>query len=192
VSDGIIGALERLDLLAQNAKKGQLQLDGYGAHRIAHLLLGTVSSELTIREVCSDDAPLLFGWANDPQLRRNSISRKVIDPQEHLNWFEGVLDSPDQVIFILEQDANPVGQARFMRELENRFVLSYSIDSVYRGGGLGKKMLSLAIATHRATFPDGVYHATIRCDNSASRAILMSLGFIVTENDHNFELLVLS
>ena len=192
LSDSIIRVLENLDLLAQKAKNGQLQLDGYGAQRIAHLILGNECSELTIREVCSDDAAILFGWANDPQLRRNSISRKFIDPQEHLNWFEGVLNSPDQVVFILERGSTPLGQARFGRELDNKFVLSYSIDSVYRGSGLGKKLLSLSIAAHRATFPGSVYHATIRSDNSASRALLISLGFTVTENDHKLERLVLS
>jgi spore coat polysaccharide biosynthesis predicted glycosyltransferase SpsG/RimJ/RimL family protein N-acetyltransferase len=192
VSDNIIEALEKLDSLDQNAKKGQLQLDGYGAHRIAHSVLGIESSELAIRKVRWDDAPTLFGWANDPQLRRNSISRAVIDPQEHLNWFEGMINSPDQVMFILERDSSPLGQARFSRELENEFVVSYSIDSVFRGSGLGKKLLSLSIAAHRASFPDGVYHALIRSDNSASRSILISLGFRVIENDHNIERLVLS
>ena len=188
----IVGALENLDLLAQSAKRGQLQLDGYGAHRIAHLLLGNDSSELTIREIRSDDAPLLFGWANDPQLRRNSISHKVIYPQEHLNWFEDALNSPDQAIFILELGSTPVGQSRFMREVDNKFVLSYSIDSVYRGTGLAKKLLSLSIEAHRATNPNGVYHATIRSDNFASRAVLTSLGFILTETDQTIERFVLS
>jgi spore coat polysaccharide biosynthesis predicted glycosyltransferase SpsG/RimJ/RimL family protein N-acetyltransferase len=188
----IIGALENLDLLAQSAKGGQLQIDGYGAHRIAHLLLGNESSELTIRKIRSDDAPLLFGWANDPQLRRNSISRKVIYPQEHLNWFEDALNSPDRAIFILELGPNPVGQSRFMREVDNTFVLSYSIDSVYRGTGLAKKLLSLSIEAHRAKNPAGVYHATIRSDNFASRAALTSLGFTLTETDQNIERFVLS
>lgn len=188
----IVGALENLDLLAQSAKRGQLQLDGYGAHRIAHLLLGNDSSELTIRVIRSDDAPLLFGWANDPQLRRNSISQKVIYPQEHLNWFEDALSSPDQAIFILELGSTPVGQSRFMREVDNSFVLSYSIDSVYRGTGLAKKLLSLSIKAHRATNPCGVYHATIRSDNFASRAALTSLGFRLTKTDQNIERFVLS
>jgi len=192
VSGNIIGALEGLDVLAKNAKKGQLQLDGYGANRIAHILLGNESGPLTIREVSSEDAPLLFGWANDPQLRRNSISHTVIDPNEHLNWFEDSLNSPDQVMYILELGLTPVGQARFRREAKNRFVLSYSIDSVYRGNGLAKKLLSLSISAHRSTFPDGVYHAKIRSDNSASRAVLISLGFTVTETDHSIEQFVLS
>jgi RimJ/RimL family protein N-acetyltransferase len=188
----IVGALENLDLLAQSAKRGQLQIDGYGAHRIAHLLLGNDSSELTIREIRSDDAPLLFGWANDPQLRRNSISRKVIYPQEHLNWFEDAINSPDQAVFILELGSTPVGQARFMREVDNKFVLSYSIDSVYRGTGLAKKLLSHSIEAHRAKNTAGIYHATIRSDNFASRSALTSLGFTLTETDQNIERFVLS
>ncbi len=187
----IIGALENLDVLSQNAKKGQLQIDGYGAERIAHLLLGNQANELKIREARTDDASLLYGWANDPQLRRNSVSRRVIDPQEHLNWCEDKLHSRDQVVYILELGSAPVGQARFMRQLGGKFVLSYSIDSVYRGRGLAKRLLSLSIAAHRAANPDGVYHATIRDDNSASRAALVAVGFKTTGYEKCFEKLVL-
>ena len=109
-----------------------------------------------------------------------------------MNWFEDALYSPDQAIFILELGSTPVGQARFMREVDNKFVLSYSIDSVYRGTGLAKKLLSLSIEAHRATNPYGVYHATIRSDNFASRAALTSLGFRLTETDQNIERFVLS
>lgn len=191
LSDYFKRALKNLDLLAQNAKNGQLQIDGYGAQRIAHLLLGNQSEELTLREVRSDDASLLFGWGNDPQLRRNSLSHCVIDPQEHLNWFEEKLHSPDQVIYILQLGSAPIGQVRFTREFGKKFALSYSIDSVYRGSGLAKKLLTLSIAAHRAAFPEGVYQATIRTDNPASRAALVGIGFTVSKYEDNFEHLLL-
>lgn len=192
LSEHLIGAIENIEQLGQIAKMGQLQIDGFGSRRIAQLLFESPPPKVTIRKSKLTDAPLLFGWANDPQLRRNSISREVVNPQEHWNWFEEALRSPDQEIYILESESMPLGQARFRRRFENEFVLSYSIDPVYRGGGLAKELLSRSVAAHKAAFPDGVYHATIRGDNPASRAALIALGFRVVENEKDFQTLVLS
>lgn len=190
LSQEIVSAIENIGDLVRKASIGRLQLDGYGAHRIVHLILGSPKSALRVREVNASDSALLFGWANDPQLRRNSISKEIILPEQHIRWLNNVTESSNQAIYILERASIPLGQARFKKESENEFVLSYSIDAVYRGTGLAKELLKLSIAAHTAAFPRAIYKATIRKNNPASRAVLLSVGFVISGDEIDFEQMV--
>ena len=65
-----------------------------------------------MRRVTPEDCALLFEWANDPVVRRNSFSSAKISWEEHTAWFEAMQKRTDcgQYIYLCEEE--PVGQAR--------------------------------------------------------------------------------
>ena len=68
-------------------------------------------------------------------------------------------------------------------------MLAYSIDRIFRWTGLGKMMLSSAIAEIGNEFE---IEATVKLSNPASIHILLSLGFKISESRGNLVALKLS
>lgn len=86
---------------------------------------------------------LIFEWANDPEVRRNSFQTKQISLDEHKKWYDLKMKSKDSLFYILMYNDIPAGQIRL--ELEGvSACVNYSIAPAFRGKGLGKEMLRLA------------------------------------------------
>ena len=66
---------------------------------------------LTLRKAKEDDCDLLYRWANDPKVRKNSFNKEKIDYEEHKKWFENKLNSDKSYMFILKDEV-PLGQIR--------------------------------------------------------------------------------
>ena len=65
-----------------------------------------------LREASERDLDLLYGWANDPEVRRNSFSTPQIPYQEHQEWFLGLLLDSTRKQYIYMAGQIPVGQIR--------------------------------------------------------------------------------
>jgi RimJ/RimL family protein N-acetyltransferase len=134
---------------------------------------------LTLRRVNEGDAPLLFDWANDREVRNNAFNSNTISWQEHLNWFRIKLASQDTRMFLLLNQSTPVGQIRFDRE-GNSWLISYSISGENRGKGFGKKIISLALKQ----FERGAHFiAKVKPENSASLKVFETNGFDLSKSD---------
>ena len=119
-----------------------------------------------------DNAELLFDWANDNTVRRNSLSTRGILWEEHLKWFGSKLHSQSK-IYLLYNDKIPVGQIRF--DFINEFwVIDYSIDEKYRGKGFGKIILELAIKKFKK---GDTLKAKVKNENISSLKIFQKIGF---------------
>ena len=54
--------------------------------------------EFYLRKAGWGDADLLFAWANDKDVRKNSFSERQITYEEHKSWFrKKILDRDTQV-----------------------------------------------------------------------------------------------
>jgi len=166
----------------------QSTIDFYGSRRAAHFTGCEFNEELTSRRFRQSDAPLLFRWANDSGVRSNSLLQRDISPAEHFVWFES-LESRGSQIIIFEKSGIPSGQVRFDKSARGTQVLDYPIDRIFRGAGLGKRMLSSAIAEIGNEFE---IEATVKLSNPASIHILLSLGFEISESRGNLVALKLS
>lgn len=99
-------------------------------------------SKVFLRKAEKDDMDLLFKWANDPVVRSNSFNIDPIPYEDHVKWFNKMMEDETVHQFILMDDDTPVGQIRLNIDGEDAEV-GYSIDSEFRGKGYGHKILQL-------------------------------------------------
>ena len=128
-----------------------------------------------MRKATPADKRLLFDWANEEEVRKNSINSRKISFEEHEVWFDKKINSPGCVIFILEMNGRPVGVVRFeFNEEEKAWEIGYSIELNFRGMGLGKIIINKGI--HLLNHYPVIGY--VKEENRKSQAIFNSLGFI--------------
>lgn len=130
-----------------------------------------------LREASIDDMELLFQWANDPEVRKNSFQTVSISRKEHQAWFERALVDKGAIIFIYMLEGKPVGQVRLTVE-GNTGKISYSICAQERGKGHGKRMLEIVRNKVKEEHPE-IYRlrAEVKPTNIASKHVFTGLGF---------------
>lgn len=96
-----------------------------------------------LRRAQMEDMDLIYEWANDPVTRANSFQQETIPYEVHQQWFQGVMQDPKVILYILMDEQIPVGQIRIRVEGDTGEI-SYSIAPEHRGKGYGRKLLSLA------------------------------------------------
>lgn len=130
-----------------------------------------------LREAQLSDKDMLFKWANDPNVRRNSFNSEPIKYEDHENWFDHILDDENVIQFILMDETYPVGQIRLNLENENAEI-GYSIAAEYRGKGYGRKLLQMIEKRVQSEYPrTRVLVAKVKLENMASRKLLESEGY---------------
>lgn len=97
--------------------------------------------DITLKPASKKACDLLFNWANDEDVRKNSFTDNKILYKDHIKWFNNKINSDKCFIFILYFAEIPAGQIRIDIENENG-VISYSIDKDFRGKGLSEIMIS--------------------------------------------------
>ncbi len=141
--------------------------------------------DLVLREVCLDDCKLLFRWANDSQVRKNSLSSEIISWETHQKWFNEKVKQPEHCqIFILEtKNKTPIGQIRFNRD-GTSVKISYSVDTIFRGQELGTILVEKGTEAILKTWQDiTVIAGIIKPENIASKKVFERNNFILTSKD---------
>ena len=122
-----------------------------------------------------EDALVLFQWKNDPETIANSITKRGVTMEEHMNWLQKVTDNPNRQLFVFEINGEPVGQLRL--DIEGSAAeISYGLASEYRGKGLGRVLLEQAEAKADEL---GIEELTaeVLSHNVASQRLFKKLGF---------------
>mgnify|MGYP001368238174 FL=1 len=136
--------------------------------------------QLRIRRATTDDARLLFRWANDPAVREAAFNSDPIEWDDHLSWLEGKLRSEESVILILEMDAVPVGQIRFDREASSDvWTIDYSVDREFRGMSLGKEIVSQGVEYLVRQMGKVRFSAEVKKSNVPSIKVFEFNGFVL-------------
>jgi len=166
----------------QMSDQGRALVDGRGAARVTEALVQSEPDRLYMRSATESDRELLFGWANDPEVRRSAIKQDPILWSDHVAWFTNRIHNPKTFMYILEADGLAVGQVRleFTVELElggRVAVLDYSLDEVVRGRGWAGPMICSAVQALRKHMNTPVV-ADVRTGNVASLRTLTQIGFI--------------
>jgi len=131
----------------------------------------------SLREATAGDLDLLYEWRNDPATRRNSFDQGEVDRAGHRAWLERKLAARDRTrIWIMMSDDLPVGQVRYDRD-GSAAEISVSIDSRFRGRGLGAAILRLSAP--RACRDLGVVElrGLVKPTNPESMAVFEKAGF---------------
>ncbi len=182
----LIAAVRRVidqpDTLAEMSSRGQRTIDGWGAQRIVESMQPTAKDSLRVRPANPDDMYQFFLWANDPDVRAQSILGQPISFESHQKWFAGRLCSPDSHLFVMQAGDLPVGQIRFDRE-GNEERIDYSIDKYFRGRGWASRLVALGMSQvpPRAEI---VFRAEVKDSNSRSHTVFSKLGFAALPSEH--------
>ena len=153
------------------------------------------NKSIVLRKATMEDAELLFRWKNDPDTIANSITKRGVTMEEHVNWLQKVMENSNRQLFILEVEQIPVGQLRLdlaVLEEDNSqsqknmpaitAEISYGLGVEYRGKGLGRVLLEQAeslvwLLNLKELTAEVLPH------NMASQKLFRSLGFVEEQKD---------
>ena len=143
---------------------------------------------LYLRTVQKEDMDLLYKWANDPEVRAASFNTDKISYQDHKAWFQRTVNNSDEIIFILMNNEQPIGQIRFSIKGTDADI-SYSISKEVRGNGYGKLIIQLGIKKLVDEYP-GIDRITakVKPENVASYWCFEKNGFIERYRQMEFDL----
>ena len=132
---------------------------------------------ISLREATIEDVDILFEWANDPVVRKNSFNTKPIPYEDHRKWFDKVLSDDSVIQFIMMEEETPVGQIR-LNVNGDEAEIGYSIAAAYRGHGYGHMILKLVLEKIESSHT-GIKKliAKVKPDNSASKRLFESEGY---------------
>jgi UDP-2,4-diacetamido-2,4,6-trideoxy-beta-L-altropyranose hydrolase len=161
-----------------SSRAGHRAVDGRGINRVRTALLAGASTPLRMRAAAPPDEELLLEWANDSITRRYSFGRNLISAAEHHQWFCGRLQDLHNCLLLIAEteEGAELGTVRFDRAAEG-WRLNYSLGAPYRGRGLGRRMLELALQrlaqSHGADWVCG----RVMAANVPSHRVFRGLGF---------------
>ena len=142
-----------------------------------------------LREAEQADIKLLFAWANDPTVRKNSFKTDLIPYEDHRQWFERIMADDKVLLYIMMDKENPVGQIRLNLENDSAEI-GYSIAAEYRGKGYGHKILQLIVDEVKEHHP-GIMTliAKVKPDNLASKKLFESEGYEMKYSCYSMDIL---
>jgi UDP-2,4-diacetamido-2,4,6-trideoxy-beta-L-altropyranose hydrolase len=161
--------------LVDLSSRSKLAVDGLGTMRLTEYLNPTPLKLLRLRPAAPDDMLLYFGWANDPEVRRQAIDTDEITLEKHREWFAGRLATTRSHLFVMCAGDLPVGQIRFDRDESDAWI-DYSIDPLFRGRGWGTQVVMLGVQQLLNCGPI-TFRADVKDANLASRSVFGRLGF---------------
>ena len=98
---------------------------------------------------------------------------------EHQAWYEGKLNDPYCILFVVEQDKKAIGQVRFDLA-DNEATVSISLFLASRGKGLGKSILKMASRLIFKLSDADSINAYIKEANVASQHSFRQSGYQLT------------
>lgn len=180
-SHALLEALRGHSQMRERALSNKYLVDRFGLKRLVLAILPTSSSEISIREAVQEDCATYLIWANDPQVRLNSLTQEKVAIAAHVGWFGQALSSSDTLLYVGELEGLPIGQVRFHKE-QFDWWLSYSIDDDFRGRGLGRHLIKMALMKFSAAHPNTAVYGVVKNGNKASIKILETTGFVVSSS----------
>ncbi len=131
-----------------------------------------------LRRVEQSDVDILYEWVNDGSVRKSSFDTHVISYEEHLKWFDQVMNNHDDIQYVLMKADSPIGQVRFSRHGRD-VEIDYSICRTNRGRGYGGKIIELAIVQAKKDFPNAErLIGKVKPSNVASYNCFSKNGFV--------------
>ncbi|MEJ8802718.1 UDP-2,4-diacetamido-2,4,6-trideoxy-beta-L-altropyranose hydrolase [Pontibacter sp. H249] len=169
--------------------------DGKSDERLMKVFCNmALATGITMREATSNDLMLLFEWANDPEVRKNSFNPNPILLESHTRWLHTKLEDKQAKLYIAEAAGEPAAHIRF-EILNGKAIISYLIGSGFRGKGLGHVILQKGVAKLLQQKPELKFvEGLVQQENMASVRAFEKAGFSYGTPDpkfpqaHRFEL----
>ena len=176
----LIESYKSISLRKKSGNAGRENVDGQGSLRAVQFVIEKLcnTNSFYLRKAVESDSKKIFELSNDPTVREQSISKKMINWDEHQSWFNKKIKEEDYIFLLaFDKKDNFIGQVRFQIECQSATV-SISVLKEFRGKGLSKKILREACSK---TFSDRSHIqeilAYILPHNEASMKAFISTGF---------------
>ncbi|MFZ0862832.1 MAG: GNAT family N-acetyltransferase [Candidatus Sulfotelmatobacter sp.] len=144
-----------------------------------------MTATISLRQARPDDMERIFHWRNNPFLMKRSTTQVPVSWEEHRAWFTRALNNPDQLIFIVVQRDEPIGQVRFDRN-KDRAVISVYLVEERTGKGLGIEAIRQGT---RAAFQEWNLTKVVACirhDNVHATRAFAKAGYTESKADSSF------
>lgn len=130
------------------------------------------------RYATKEDVDLIFNWANEEEVRRNSFCSEQIKYEDHVIWYERLLaDTAKNCQLILMEGESPVAQCR-LKIIDGYAEVGYSVDCNHRGKGIGSAMLAMLTTWIKENRKDvTTIVARVKPDNEASYKAFTKNGY---------------
>ncbi|TNE78949.1 MAG: GNAT family N-acetyltransferase [Bacteroidetes bacterium] len=132
------------------------------------------NNHLTLRFANSADIDITYQWANDVNVRRFSFTKGFVEREAHESWFNAKLVSDSCDYLIAEVETKPVGSFRI--DYAEEIVVSFLLDPVHQGKGLGLKLLEKGVKHIRKKTKREVVGYVLP-QNQASARLFRKLNF---------------
>lgn len=172
----------KADIERERVSKTCLEtVDADGANKIVRRMR---INGLHLRRATPKDARLLFEWRNHPSVRSVSNNSAIIEWGAHEAWFRKVMQDPDRIVYIAEQDMQAVGVIRFDIDKQVADVSLYLAPGL-SGKGLGTQLLLGGEAELLRERPDVErLDATVLEGNEASHRLFRRCAYQFVESKY--------
>lgn len=136
-----------------------------------------VKRNITLRRAKSEDAEMIFGWRNHPEIIVRGSSGKSVTWDEHENWFSQSLRTIHRILLIIEKDETAIGQIRFDRESEDYAIMSIYLLPPFAGKGLGVEAIQSGSLMALAEWTVSKIIACVLESNIPAQRAFLAAGF---------------
>lgn len=99
-----------------------------------------------IRPINISDAEMILTWRNQDHIRINMYNNSIIQLEEHMKWFNKIINDDSCVYFIYEQNKEPLGLLSFSEIDKKNNKATWAFYSAYQDKvGVGIEMEKLAL-----------------------------------------------
>jgi RimJ/RimL family protein N-acetyltransferase len=132
---------------------------------------------INVRNACPEDFELLYKWANDEDVRKQSFRSDKIELEQHKIWFDKKINDENCSIFIFEDQNIALGQVRIEKINEQDSIIGISIDYLYRGKGYSTQLIQIACEKYSKNNKFCRINAYVKIENLASKKAFQNAGF---------------
>jgi len=145
-----------------------------------------INGAFHLRRALYTDVNITFKWANDPLVRKFSLTQSPITWESHLEWYRKKITDNNCAYFIVMHENIPIGSLRL--DVSNTVAtISYLLDPIAHGKGFGTKVLKAA--QELCTFFNINIEklcGVVKKENIASIKIFEKLGYQSEENPDTY------
>jgi UDP-2,4-diacetamido-2,4,6-trideoxy-beta-L-altropyranose hydrolase len=183
-----IETLKSFELRENSSHCGQKTINGKGGFNTLHSIMKFhAQNNLTLREARLSDVDLIFELSNDPVVRENSFNQNVIAYENHVKWYQHKINSATTLFLVAEIGNTFAGQVRYEYE-NNQAIIGISIGEMFRGIGIGEKMVTDSINLLACKFPDiQEVKALVKKENPASGKMFIKSGYQLLNDTNHLE-----
>ena len=139
--------------------------------------MATTQREFLTREGTIDDMRENWLWWNDSTTRKMMRTAATVSWEDHVAWFESILQTPDRYLCMFEDAISKIGVVRFDPKDTPIYEVSINLNPLRRGQGFGAALIEAGIKYVVDRQQVEKFIAAVNKSNIASVKTFLNAGF---------------